>query len=527
MVAKQKIIKDSTVIRYASETPFSGVKKEKKKEFNKNVHSKKHYKRLKDEEIIAKEQRLLLTEEAGYLEAEGLEKTYNFTQKEIKENVDVGTANKAFALKLNEFGPYTLDYTTNGRKLLIGGKKGHVASMDWRQGTLDCELHLNETVNAVKYFHNEQYFAVAQKKYTFVYNKEGVELHRLSQHIEATSLDFLPYHFLLVSAGNTGFLKYHDVSTGEMVSEFRTKLGPTVSMRQNPWNAVINLGHANGQVTLWIPNSSTPVAKLQVCRGPVRSLAVSRDGRYMACSGADKSLKIWDIRKLSNLKEMESYYTPTPANSLDISDTGLLSIGWGPHVTVWKDILKTRQKSPYMNHLIPGSQIQTVRYVPFEDILGVGHNDGISSLIIPGSGEANFDALEANPYETSEQRKDKEVTSLLNKLSPDLIAYDPFSLGLVGKKARDTIKLKKDYLAKLTGETAKKEGQPEAKKESRGRISAVRRHLRKKNNNVIDQRRVRLERNLKREKELRQKKLESKNVEEETDLFAPAFSRFK
>lgn len=33
---------------------------------------------------------------------------------------------------------------------------------------------------------------------------QGVELHRLKQHIDPVALDFLPYHFLLVSGGRYG-----------------------------------------------------------------------------------------------------------------------------------------------------------------------------------------------------------------------------------------------------------------------------------------------------------------------------------
>jgi len=50
-----------------------------------------------------------------------------------------------------------------------------------------------------------------------------------------------------------------------------------------------------------------------------------------------------------------------------------------------------------------GSQVSGLMFAPYEDVLGVGHSLGYSSLVIPGSGEANFDAYEANPFETKRQ----------------------------------------------------------------------------------------------------------------------------
>lgn len=56
---------------------------------------------------------------------------------------------------------------------------------------------------------------------------------------------------------------------------------------------------------------------------------------------------------------------------------------------------------PYMKHrLSSGSQVSNIMFSPYEDVLGVGHSQGYSSLVIPGSGQANFDAYEANPFET-------------------------------------------------------------------------------------------------------------------------------
>lgn len=327
-----------------------------------------------------------------------------------------------------------MDYTRNGRYLLLGGLKGHVAALDWREGKLATELQLNETVRDVKWLHNEQFFAVAQKKYTYIYDHAGVEIHCLKSHIEVTNMEFLPYHFLLATVGTAGFLKYQDTSTGTLVAEHRTKMGAPSSMTMNSHNAIIHVGHANGTVTLWSPNMSTPLVKMLTNRGPVRALAVDRSGNYMATAGADARMNIFDIR---TFKEVHSYFTPTPASTLHISETGLLSVGWGPHVTVWKDALKTKQNSPYLTHLQEGSAINRVRFCPYDDILGVGHAGGFSSLIVPGSGEPNFDALEANPYETKKQRRETEVKALLNKLQPEMIALDPDFVGRIDKASAE------------------------------------------------------------------------------------------
>lgn len=174
----------------------------------KSVRDKKLRSNLKAQEskhkqavLQAKDAEILNEHEAGFLEPEGeLERTYKVRQDEIQENVGIETAKKGFELRLPDTGPYRVDYTRNGRNLLLAGRKGHVATMDWRDGKLGCELQLNETVRDARWLHNDQYFAVAQKKYVYIYDHNGVELHCLSKHVEPLFLEFLPYHFLLASA---------------------------------------------------------------------------------------------------------------------------------------------------------------------------------------------------------------------------------------------------------------------------------------------------------------------------------------
>jgi hypothetical protein len=161
--------------------------------------------KYKDASLKSKDAEILLENESGFLEPEGeLERTYKVRQDDILGDIGTETARLAsFQLKLDGLGPYTVDYTRNSRSLLLAGKKGHVATMDWRDGKLGCELQLGETVRDAKWLHNDQYFAVAQKKYTYIYDHAGVELHCLQKHIETTYMEFLPYHFLLATVVST------------------------------------------------------------------------------------------------------------------------------------------------------------------------------------------------------------------------------------------------------------------------------------------------------------------------------------
>jgi U3 small nucleolar RNA-associated protein 7 len=157
-------------------------------------------KKYKNAVLRAKDSEILLENTSGLLEPENeLEKTYKIRQDEIQQDVPIETAKKGFELKLDTLGPYLCDYTRNGRELLLAGRKGHVATMEWRDGKLGCELQLGETIRDARWLHNNQLFAVAQKKYVYIYDRQGVEIHCLKKHVEVTNMEFLPYHYLLAT----------------------------------------------------------------------------------------------------------------------------------------------------------------------------------------------------------------------------------------------------------------------------------------------------------------------------------------
>lgn len=122
--------------------------------------------KYKDATLKARDAEILLENQPGFLEPEGkLDKTYRVRQDSIRKELPIQTARKGFELKLNKLGPYAAEFTRNGREMLLTGRKGHVATMDWRDGKLGCELQLGETVRDAKWLHNNQSFAVAQKNW--------------------------------------------------------------------------------------------------------------------------------------------------------------------------------------------------------------------------------------------------------------------------------------------------------------------------------------------------------------------------
>ena len=455
--------------------------------------------RYKDASLKAKDAEILLENSSGFLEPErDLERTYKVRQDDIKRDVGVETAKKGFELQLPELGPYVHDYTRNGRDLLLAGRKGHVATMNWRTGKLGCELQLQETVKDAKWLHNNQYFAVAQKRNVYIYDHHGVEIHNLDQHVEVTHMEFLPYHFLLATIGKAGWLKWQDTSTGKLVSQMGTKQGTPTALAQNPYNAIMHVGHQNGTVSLWSPNSTTPLVKMLTHRGPVRSLAIDREGRYMVSTGQDMKMAVWDIR---TFKPVNEYFLRRPGSSVAISDRNLTAVGWGTQTTVWKELFSKHRRdqeqvkvqSPYMTWGGEGANIERVRWCPFEDVLGISHDRGFSSIIVPGAGEPNYDALELNPNETTKQRQEGEVKALLNKLQPEMISLNPDFVGSLDT-ASNRQRMEEKDLDRKTGAEAERERVEKLKNRGRGKNSSIRKYLRKKGNkNVIDEHKVRVQ----------------------------------
>ncbi|KAK4403997.1 putative U3 small nucleolar RNA-associated protein 7 [Sesamum angolense] len=436
----------------------------------------------KSAQAAAKAEKWLMPSEGGYLEVEGIEKTWRIRQEAIAREVDILSSRKQFDIVLPELGPYTLDLSLSGRYMVAAGRKGHLALLDMKNMDLIKEFQVRETVRDVVFLHNQKLFAAAQKnnivlRFDFVLllfqgacsgnlklgstnlvlrkgdcmwiinqckileNKDLVQdlidvgksikfirngdFQNPEEHGAAARLQFLNKHFLLTSINKLGQLHFQDITTGEMVGNFRTGLGRSDAMEVNPFNNVTAVGHSGGTVSMWKPTSAAPLVKMLCHRGPVTALAFHSNGHLMATAGMERKIKLWDLRKFEVLQTL-----PGHAKTMNFSQKGLLATATGSYVQILGDFSGSQEYSRYMGHsMAKGYQIRKVLFRPYEDVLAIGHSMGWSSILIPGSGEPNFDTWVANPFETRKQRNEKEVRSLLDKLPPETIMLDPTKIG--------------------------------------------------------------------------------------------------
>ncbi|XP_017473164.1 PREDICTED: probable U3 small nucleolar RNA-associated protein 7 [Rhagoletis zephyria] len=392
----------------------------KTKFFKEKLQRKEIYLEYATEQAARTE--LLLTEQQGFIEPDEEELTAQYRQEEISQNVDILAASKHFKLNL-DFGPYSMRYTKNGRHLLLGGRRGHVAAFDWVTKKLLCEINVMEEVVDVSWLHVHTMFACAQKDWVYFYDNQGTELHCVKRLYRVNCMEFLPYHFLLATGNKDGYASWLDVSIGELVSNFNTKLGDIRIMRHNPGNGVMCIGGGKGVVSMWSPKVREPLSKLLCHSTPMSALCVDPKGQYMVTAGQDRKVKVWDIRALKG--PIVRYQLRYPANQIEVSQRGALAYSQGTYCEIQSNLLLgNKAKTPYLRQTCD-SFVHCMRFCPYEDVLGVATAKGFQSLLVPGSGEPNYDALEDNPYQTKSQRREHEVHALLEKIPPELITLNP------------------------------------------------------------------------------------------------------
>ena len=217
-------------------------------------------------------------------------------------------------------------------------------------------------------------------------------------------------------------------------------------MVANHYNGIMCVGHLNGTLSMVQPRDSDykPVVTM-FCheKAPLKHVAVDPTGMYMITAAADHSCKVWDIRNTYQPVTSTCYLPQTlksgdHVTSIAISQTGMLALSLKHCIAIYKHFTHIHSlfgKDLYLLHKLPShTTVCDLSFCPYEDLLGVGHSRGFSSLMVPGSGSTSFDSKMPNPYFTDQQVKDYNVRTLLEKIPHEMICLDPSLIGTSGLK---------------------------------------------------------------------------------------------
>jgi WD40 repeat protein len=109
----------------------------------------------------------------------------------------------------------------------------------------------------------------------------------------------------------------------------------------DPAGRTLFVGHANGEIVAWDLATKKPAPALQNTRpGRVQnvaagSLSVSPDGRWLAASGADRFVTIYDLTKRTNWLDLETEASETRAVAFSPGGQRLAALGMDHRVYVW------------------------------------------------------------------------------------------------------------------------------------------------------------------------------------------------
>ena len=240
-------------------------------------------------------------------------------------------------------------------------------------------------------------------------------------------------------------MTYLDVSTGEIKASLKTKIKLGSSMIQNPHNGSINIGSPKGIVSVFIPSQPEAAMKINCHNAQVKGMGFSSCGKYMTSVGSDSSVKIWDIRK--TYSHLGEYFCPFSVSSMDISQKNILALGGKHSVLMFKEW--TNKAIGYLKHIDHRRrQVNSIKFCPYEDFLGLGLQNGFSSLLVPGSCFVNFDSFTHNVNGIKAQTRENAVQKLMEKLPMESIVLNPGQIGKVDPTSRDVLDKEKEEFKK-------------------------------------------------------------------------------
>lgn len=350
-----------------------------------------------DEKKMEEINELLNFKKKGFIELEKDEKMPN--QQEIKKKVSNCVVEKAFSLDL-EKNDWKTKYSIDGRFLILFCSN-KICCFDVKTLNSFYEREIENIIDCI-FLHNEKFVAISTSDSLIVINKNGQEIQCLRNYKDVTKLTFLKDHFLLVSLHQSPFLNYFDTTIGKEICSIYTK-EKNCSAISYKSDGIVLVGGSKGVLKFFSPNSKESLCQVFINSSKIFSIATKNEN--FACSTLQGTF-FYDFRKLN-----EPIYKLPKSNNVALSN--VIAISFRNKVSTFLN------GDPYLVESF--NYVNSLDFAPFEDILTIGSRNGIRNMIIPGSGDPNIDIYDDSPFLTKNQRKNREIRKMLEKIPSNFI----------------------------------------------------------------------------------------------------------
>ncbi|XP_066316505.1 pre-mRNA-processing factor 19-like [Miscanthus floridulus] len=155
-------------------------------------------------------------------------------------------------------------------------------------------------------------------------------VHTLKDHTaEVAAVTVQECEKCFVSASKDNSWCLYDILTGSCkskVGEASEQDGYT-SASFHPHGLLLGTGMTTAVVKIWDMKTQSHVANLKGHVGPVTAMSFSENG-YLLATAARDGVRLWDVRKLTNLRTISPYDSGTPTNAVEFDSSGsYLGIG--------------------------------------------------------------------------------------------------------------------------------------------------------------------------------------------------------
>ena len=192
---------------------------------------------------------------------------------------------------------------------------------------------------------------------------------------EARALAFALDGQTLAAAGIERKLRIFDVASGALLAEQET-LAPIQTMSVDPRSGTLVTGDQAGALTLRDMKTGRAEVAWQAHRDWILGSAISPDGAQLASAGADRLVRLWNLRTHQRLSTLTGHDGKVLSVDFAADGTQLASAGEDKTVRIWNPLTGTELAT------LPGhtASVRAVRFTQHAMVLASGSDDGTIRL---------------------------------------------------------------------------------------------------------------------------------------------------